>query len=210
LKDLESKPIPGVFPRELTQTAATSGIAQSLYSKDFWEYLTEGLVQAYEGDGKILMLLSDSMNGRNENGQYSNIQAANVAVNCADDKPRYTPAYVESKLPEFRAASPQFGDYLAWGMLSCTDWAVPGAAEHPVVSAPGSAPILVVGNTGDPATPYEGARKMVDALGKGVGVELTYEGQGHGSYDSGNKCVRGAVDGYLLNGTVPKAGTVCK
>ncbi|MGW1945122.1 alpha/beta hydrolase [Streptomyces sp. NPDC001940] len=210
LKDLESKPIPGVFPRELTQTAATSGIAQSLYSKDFWEYLTEGLVQAYEGDGKILMLLSDSMNGRNEEGQYSNIQAANVAVNCADDKPRYTPAYVKSKLPEFRAASPLFGDYLAWGMLSCTDWAVPGAADHPDVSAPGSAPILVVGNTGDPATPYEGARKMVDALGKGVGVELTYEGQGHGSYDSGNKCVRGAVDGYLLNGTVPPAGTVCK
>ncbi|WP_405783130.1 alpha/beta hydrolase [Streptomyces sp. NBC_01378] len=210
LKDLDSKPIPGVFPRDLTQTAATNGIAQSLYSKDFWEYLTEGLVQAYEGNGQILMLLSDSMNGRSEDGKYSNIQAANVSVNCADDKPRYTPAYVKSKLPEFRAASPLFGDYLAWGMLSCTDWAVPGAADHPDVSAPGSAPILVVGNTGDPATPYEGARKMVDALGKGVGVELTYEGQGHGSYDSGNKCVRGAVDGYLLNGTVPKAGSVCK
>ncbi|MGW6359749.1 alpha/beta hydrolase [Streptomyces sp. NPDC055092] len=210
LKDLDSKPIPGVPPRDLTQTAATNGIAQSLYSKDFWEYLTEGLTQAYEGDGRILMLLSDSMNGRNENGTYSNIQAANVSVNCADDKPRYTSAYVRSKLPEFRAASPLFGDYLAWGMLSCTDWAVPGAANHPDVSAPGSAPILVVGNTGDPATPYEGARKMVDALGKGVGVELTYEGQGHGAYDSGNKCVRGAVDGYLLNGTMPKAGSVCK
>ncbi|MFF1691159.1 MULTISPECIES: alpha/beta hydrolase [unclassified Streptomyces] len=210
LKDLDSKPIPGVFPRELTQTAATNGIAQSLYSKDFWEYLTEGLVQAYDGDGKILMILSDSMNGRNEDGKYSNIQAANVSVSCADDKPRYTPTYVRSKLPEFRAASPLFGDYLAWGMLSCTDWAVPGAAEHPDVSAPGSAPILVVGNTGDPATPYEGAKKMVDALGKGVGVRLTYEGQGHGAYDSGNKCVRGAVDGYLLNGTVPKANSVCK
>ncbi|MFB8270060.1 MULTISPECIES: alpha/beta hydrolase [unclassified Streptomyces] len=210
LKDLDTKPIPGIFPRQLTQTAATNGIAQSLYSKDFWEYLTEGLVQAYEGDGRILMLLSDSMNGRSEDGKYSNIQAANVSVNCADDKPRYTTAYVKSKLPEFRAASPLFGDYLAWGMLSCTNWAVPGAADHPDVSAPGSAPILVVGNTGDPATPYEGARKMVDALGKGVGVELTYVGQGHGAYDSGNKCVRGAVDGYLLNGTVPKAGTVCK
>ncbi|MER7201009.1 peptidase [Streptomyces sp. CB01635] len=210
LKDLDSKPIPGVFPRELTQTAATNGIAQSLYSKDFWEYLTEGLAQAYEGDGKILMLLSDSMNGRNEDGKYSNLQAANVAVNCADDKPRYTPAYVRSKLPEFRAASPLFGDFLAWGMLSCTDWAVAGAADHPDVSAAGSAPIVVVGNTGDPATPYEGAKKMVGALGDGVGVQVTYEGQGHGAYDSGNKCVRGAVDSYLLNGTVPKAGTVCK
>ncbi|MFE7072000.1 alpha/beta hydrolase [Streptomyces sp. NPDC057620] len=209
LKDLDGKPIPGIFPRQLTQTAATSGIAQSLYSKEFWEYLTEGLQQAYDGDGKVLMLLSDSMNGRNQDGEYSNISAANVSINCADDKPRYTAADVTAKLPEFRRASPVFGDYLAWGMVGCTDWAVAGDADHPDVNAPGSAPILVVGNTGDPATPYEGARKMVDALGKGVGVELTYKGQGHGAYDSGNKCVRGAVNGYLLNGKVPRTGTVC-
>ena len=209
LKSLDSKPIPGIFPRQLTQTAATNGIAQALYSKDFWEYLTEGLEQAYSGDGKVLMALSDSMNGRSENGEYSNITAANIAINCADDKPRYTAADVERKLPEFRAASPLFGDFLAWGMVSCTDWAVPGAADHPDVSAAGSAPILVVGNTGDPATPYEGAKKMVDALGKGVAVELTYKGQGHGAYDSKNKCVQSAVNGYLLNGKVPAAGTVC-
>ncbi|MFE0797403.1 alpha/beta hydrolase [Streptomyces mutabilis] len=209
LKDLDRRPIPGIFPRELTQTAATGGIAQALYSKDFWEYLTEGLVQAYDGDGRVLMALSDSLNGRDENGRYSNITAANVAINCADDKPRYGPAYVEDKLPEFRKASPVFGDYLAWSMLSCTDWPVPGAADHPDVSAPGAAPILVIGNTGDPATPYEGAGKMVEALGKGVGVELTYKGQGHGAYDSKNKCVQDAVHGYLLDGRVPAAGTVC-
>ncbi|SES25103.1 TAP-like protein [Streptomyces sp. yr375] len=209
LKDLDAKPLPGSFPRELTQSAATNGIAQALYSKDFWEYLTEGLEQAYSGDGKILMLLSDLMNGRTENGEYSNITAANIAINCADDKPRYSTAYVQKKLPEFRTASSLFGDFLAWSMLSCTDWAVPGAADHPDVSAPGSAPILVVGNTGDPATPYEGARKMVDALGKGVGVELTYKGQGHGAYGSKNKCVQAAVNGYLLTGKPPAAGTVC-
>ncbi|MFI6352808.1 alpha/beta hydrolase [Streptomyces sp. NPDC050743] len=209
LNDLEKRPIPGIAPRQLTQTAATNGIAQSLYSKDFWQYLTEGLEQAYAGDGKILMLLSDSMNGRSENGEYSNITAANIAINCADEKPRYTADYVQRKLPEFRAVSPMFGDYLAWGMLSCTDWPVAGAADHPDVSAPGSAPILVVGNTGDPATPYEGAKKMVDALGKGVAVELTYKGQGHGAYDSKNRCVQRAVNGYLLEGREPKAGTVC-
>ncbi|MEU1188826.1 alpha/beta fold hydrolase [Streptomyces sp. NPDC005859] len=209
LKNLDDRPIPGIFPRELTQSTATNGIAQALYSKDFWEYLTEGLEQAYAGDGKILMLLSDLLNGRNENGEYSNITAANISINCADDKPRYSTAQVQRRLPEFRAASSVFGDFLAWGMVGCTDWPVPGAADHPDVSAPGSAPILVVGNTGDPATPYEGARKMVDALGPGVGVELTYKGQGHGAYGSKNKCVRTAVNGYLLNGKVPAEGTVC-
>ncbi|MEU3611404.1 alpha/beta fold hydrolase [Streptomyces sp. NPDC006872] len=209
LTDLDGKPIPGVFPRPLTQSAATNGIAQALYSQDFWEYLTEGLEQAYAGDGRILMLLSDLMNGRSQNGEYSNIAAANVSVNCSDDKARHSTAYVAEKLPEFRAASSLFGDFLAWGLVGCTDWAVPGAADHPDVSAPGSAPILVVGNTGDPATPYEGARKMVAALGRGVGVELTYKGQGHGAYGSGNQCVQAAVNGYLLSGKVPAAGTVC-
>ncbi|GAA4070538.1 alpha/beta hydrolase [Streptomyces shaanxiensis] len=209
LKDLDSKPIQGIFPRELTQTAATSGILAALYSKDFWEYLTQGLVQAYDGDGSTLMLLADSNNGRRENGEYSNLIPANVSINCADQKPRYTAGYVERRLPAFRAASNLFGDYMAWSMVGCTDWSVAGAADHPDVSAPGSAPILVVGNTGDPATPYEGARSMVQALGKGVGVELTYKGQGHGAYNSKNKCVQDAVNGYLLDGKVPTAGSVC-
>ncbi|MGX2994679.1 alpha/beta hydrolase [Streptomyces sp. JNUCC 64] len=209
LRDLEKDPLPGLFPRELTQTAATGGIAQALYSEDFWEYLTEGLQQAYDGDGQVLMTLSDAMNGRGEDGKYSNVQAANIAINCADDKPRYTPDDVTARLPAFRAASPVFGDFLAWSLVSCLDWAVPGAADHPDVAAAGAAPILVVGNTGDPATPYEGARRMVDALGPGVGVELTYKGQGHGAYDSGDPCVREAVDGYLLDGKLPAEGTVC-
>ncbi|MDX3456621.1 alpha/beta hydrolase [Streptomyces sp. ME02-8801-2C] len=209
LEQLDARPIRGLFPRELTQSSATDGIAQALYSQDFWPYLTQGLDQAYEGDGTVLMLLADSMNGRNRNGEYSNLTAANLAINCSDAKARYTVANVEAKLPRFRAASPVFGDYMAWSMVDCTDWAVPGAAEHPDVRASGSAPILVVGNTGDPATPYGGARKMVGALGEGVGVELTYKGQGHGAYNSGNRCVLTAVNGYLLKGKVPAAGTVC-
>ncbi|MFE7840871.1 alpha/beta hydrolase [Streptomyces sp. NPDC057474] len=209
LSDLDSKPITGVFPRDLTESEARAGIAQALYSQDLWQYLTEGLEQAYDGDGRVLMLLSDSLNGRSENGEYSNLTAANVSINCADDKPRYTTEDVEARLAEFRATSPVFGEWLAWSMLSCTNWAVAGAADHPDVRAPGSAPILVIGNTGDPATPYEGARKMVEALGRGVGIGLTYKGQGHGAYSSGNACVQTAVDGYLLTGKVPKSGTVC-
>lgn len=209
LGDLDSRPISGVFPRELTQSEARTGIAQALYSQGLWPYLTQGLEQAYDGDGRLLMLLSDAMNGRDENGEYSNLAAANTSINCADDKARYTVEDVEARLPQFRAASPVFGDWLAWSMITCTDWAVAGAGDHPDVRAPGSAPILVIGNTGDPATPYAGARKMVEALGAGVGVELTYEGQGHGAYGSGNACVRTAVNDYLLAGKVPKAGTIC-
>jgi hypothetical protein len=51
---------------------------------------------------------------------------------------------------------------------------------------------------------------MVNALGEGVGVELTYEGEGHGAYNGGNACVQNTVNAYFLEGKVPASGTVCK
>lgn len=208
-KALAAKPIPGIGDRMLTETQATNGIAQALYSKELWPLLEQGLDEAEGGQGQLLMALSDALNGRDQQGRYSNIGAANTAINCVDDKERYTLEQTKAKLAEFRAASPVFGDLLGWGMLTCTGWPVPGTWETPDVSAPGADPILVIGNTGDPATPYEGARNMVERLGPGVGVELTYKGEGHGAYNSGDPCVQKAVNGYLLDGKTPAEGTVC-
>ncbi|WP_078610461.1 MULTISPECIES: alpha/beta hydrolase [Streptomyces] len=209
LKRLDRRPVPGIGNRKLTEALANGGIAQSLYSQDFWQYLTQGIADAQKGDGKILLALGDAMNGRNPDGHYSTLQSSLTAISCADFKQRYTVHDIEAKLPEFRKASPVFGSYLAWSLTQCTDWPVHGAWRTPDVSAPGAAPILVVGNTGDPATPYAGARKMVEELGPGVGVELTYRGEGHGAYDSGNACVRRTVNDYLLRGKVPPSGKVC-
>ncbi|GGT08115.1 alpha/beta hydrolase [Streptomyces atratus] len=210
LTRLEKNPIPGLGTRQLTQSLAITGIAASLYSKETWPLLEQGVDEADGGNGALLLALADSLNGREADGHYDNSMAANTAINCADSKQRFTADQTMAKLPEFQSASPVFGDYLGWGLMACTGWPVAGVWETPDVSAPGAAPILVIGNTGDPATPYKGAKSMADALGKGVGVELTYEGQGHGAYNSGNACVQKVVGDYLLNGKVPAAGTVCK
>ncbi|MFI9236498.1 alpha/beta hydrolase [Streptomyces sp. NPDC053079] len=209
LNRLQKNPVPGGGGRDLTQSLATSGIAQSLYSRDFWDYLTEGVEDAENGDGKILLALGDSMNGRAQDGKYSSLQASLNAITCADFAQRYTAAEIEGKVPEFRRASSVFGEFMAWSLLQCTGWPAKGEWQTPDVSAKGSAPVLVVGNTGDPATPYEGAHKMAQELGPGVGVEMTYRGEGHGAYDSGNACVKSAVDAYLLEGTVPDAHKIC-
>jgi pimeloyl-ACP methyl ester carboxylesterase len=209
LQRLDRNPVPAGDGRELTQSQATNGIVQTLYSKDFWQYLEQGLDEADGGNGSLLLVLADAMNGRNQDGTYSNIGAANAAVNCVDTKERHDLAYARSRVADFRKASPVFGDFLAWGLSGCSTWPVPGRWETPDVSAPGAAPILVIGTTGDPATPYEGARKMARELGEGVGVELTYKGEGHGAYNGGSACVKAAVDGYLLEGRVPASGTVC-
>ncbi|TXS56796.1 alpha/beta hydrolase [Streptomyces sp. t39] len=209
LDGLDAKPIPGIGGRELTQSQGLNGIAQTLYSREYWELLEQALDEAEGGDGALLMAFSDALTGRNENGTYSNSQAAGAAIGCVDSKERYTLEQTRAALPRFEKASPVFGTFLGWGLLGCTEWPVPGTWTHPDVSAPGAAPILVIGNTGDPATPYEGAQRMAEALGEGVGVRMTYRGEGHGAYGN-SACVDRAVNGYLLDGRVPKDGTVCR
>ncbi|WP_380284624.1 alpha/beta hydrolase [Kitasatospora purpeofusca] len=210
LRGLDAAPLPADGGRTLTQDLAVTGIAAALYSEASWNALAVGLQEAMQGgSGTTLLALADAYLGRDAQGRYSNLSAANRAITCVDDRQRYTDAEVQEQLPAFRQASPVFGDFAAWGLTACSGWPVPGRTDHPEVGAPGAAPIVVIGNTGDPATPYEGARAMAQQLGAGVGVTVTLRGQGHGGYDTGNPCLKQAVDQYLLDGVVPPDGTTC-
>lgn len=209
---LDEKPLETDDPagRKLNGSLASGGVALALYSDDFWEVLTEGLQSAIDdGDGTLLLRLSDLLNGRRDDGSYDNSQAALIAISCADTKPRYSLKDVRRQLPKFDEASPVFGDMTAWGMAQCHGWPVKGAADHPQIDAKGSDQILLVGTTGDPATPYEGTKKMAEALGEDVAVELTFDGEGHGAYNSGDDCVQRYVNAYLLQGELPEDGTTC-
>ncbi|GHH90222.1 alpha/beta hydrolase [Streptomyces capillispiralis] len=211
LDRIDAEPLPtSSSGRELTQTLALTGIVLPLYSKDGWPALTSALKAAEEGDGSELLALADGYNDRDTSGRYGTTTHSQRVISCLDDKQRPTVAETKKLLPEFEEISPVFGSFLGWDTAGwCHDWPVPGQHDTPEVSAPGAAPVLVVGNTGDPATPYEGARKMADELGEGVGVVLTWKGEGHGAYGSGSDCVDSTVNAYLLDGTVPEDGKVC-
>ncbi|MGW3133413.1 alpha/beta hydrolase [Streptomyces sp. NPDC001123] len=210
LDRLDATPLRTSSGRKLTQSLAVTGIVLPLYSQDSWPSLTSALKAAEEGDGSELLSLADQYNERDSSGHYGTTTHSQRVISCLDDKERPTLAETRKRLAGFEKVSPVFGDFLGWDSAGwCHDWPVAGQWDTPEVSAPGAAPILLVGNTGDPATPYEGARRMADELGKGVGVELTWKGEGHGAYGSGSDCVDSAVNAYLLSGTVPKDGTVC-
>ncbi|CAL9494626.1 alpha/beta hydrolase [Streptomyces sp. enrichment culture] len=213
---LDDTPLATPDGGELDGDALVDAISGALYRQDYWPALRVGLEAAADDNGEVLHDLAEALGQHGRGGdtddsdEQSNEDDAFRAITCDDSSSRYTVADVLSRLPDFLEASPLFGPGLAWSTLSCDGWPVPGAARHPEVSAPGAPPVLLVGNTGDPATPYEGAARMAERLGEKVGVELTYEGEGHGAYDSGNTCVQNAVNAYLLNGTLPEPGTTCK
>ncbi|WP_405507330.1 alpha/beta hydrolase [Streptomyces purpurascens] len=211
LRRIDARPLPTATPgRKLTQTLAVTGLTLPLYNKESWPTLTSALDAAERGDGSELLTLADGYNDRAPSGHYGTITHSQRVISCLDDRQRPTATRTKELLPEFEKISPVFGTFLGWDTAGwCHDWPVPGQHDTPEVSAPGAAPVLVVGNTGDPATPYEGARRMADELGKGVGVMLTWRGEGHGAYGSGSDCVDSTVDAYLLDGSVPKDGKVC-
>lgn len=209
LKRIDAEPLPTGTDRELNESLAVTGIVLPLYSKDSWPVLTRALDEAESGSGATLLQLADSYNGRDENGHYDTETHSQRAISCADGRARPTAAEAKALLPEFEKLSPVFGPFLAWDTAGwCAGWPVKGEHDTPEASAPGAGPILVVGTTGDPATPYEGARKMADELGRGVGVLLSNKGEGHGAY-GGNSCVTSTVDAYFLDGKVPADGTTC-
>ncbi|MYQ36920.1 TAP-like protein [Streptomyces sp. LamerLS-316] len=209
VRSLDAEPLPTEFGRPLTQSLALDGIAAALYDSDMgWQMLRAGLAAAEEGDGSLLLFLSDGINERTDGEGYSNLDDAFTAVSCADYTDRFTTDDVRQHLPEYRKASAVFGEWMAWELLQCAGWPVAGHAPTVDVAADGADPILVIGNTGDPATPYEGAGRMADELGEGVGVRLTVDGEGHGTYGV-DDCLTALVDTYLLDGTVPEDDTTC-
>lgn len=187
--------------RMLTQGMAFYGIAKPLYSESTWISLSNAFDAALQGDGSVLARLADAY-FEEANGE------AFLVISCLDARDQPTVADVEAAEPRFARASPVFGRSLAWGSLSCSDW--PIKATHPQVDidARTSAPILLVGTTGDPATPYESAKSLAKQLSSSV--LLTRVGDGHTAYASGNDCIDDHVDRYLVSGKPPAEGTVCR
>jgi len=208
LDGLDTSPLPTGTSRVLTQQLGETAIVSALYSRSDWVVLRLALVQAFDGNGGGLLELADGYSGR-VNGTYdSSLLQANVAINCLDSGTAGTAlSDVEKQAAAYQSAAPIFGDSTRWAALACHDWPVTAEFPPPKLTAVGAAPIVVVGTTRDPATPYAWAKELASTLASGV--LLTRDGDGHTGYHQGNSCIDAAVDAYLLAGTAPTDGKRC-
>ncbi|MFF7990413.1 alpha/beta hydrolase [Kitasatospora xanthocidica] len=194
--------------RRLTESQATTGVIEAMYADFLWPKLRTALSDAKAGDGTGLLKLSDAYYGREADGTYPNLMFANTAVNCLDlPAPFRGPEDVQRAVPDFERVSPHFGRDMAWMALTCAYWPVRATGAAHTVRAAGAAPIVVVGTTRDPATPYAWARSLAGQLESGR--LLTFDGDGHTAYGRHSACVDGAVNHYLLTGEAPEQGKRC-
>ncbi|WP_028643522.1 alpha/beta hydrolase [Nocardioides sp. URHA0020] len=205
-EDVDEQPIPA-GDRRLEVGNAFYGTVLPLYSRDSWSALTMGLQQAFDGDGSTLLSFSDIYSGRGRNGYTDNGSEAFYAISCLDDPWAIPAAKVPASLSDFEQASPTFGTVFAWGQTSCGGMQARSTEPARTITATGAAPIVVIGTTRDPATPYVWAKSLAAELDSGVLVSR--DGDGHTGYTEGNKCVDRAVDAYYLAGTVPDDGLSC-
>lgn len=177
-------------------------LLDGLYSRSDWPRLADALAQAAAGDGAAVLAMSL---GYTTNGS-SNGADAGTAISCLDHPVSRDLATYPALAAADGAVAPVFGPLLAWGQAGCAVWPVQPTRTPGPILAPGSPPIVVVGTTGDPATPYPWAVSLAHELQHGVLV--TRDGIDHVAYFY-SPCVRDVVQSYFVGLTPPAPGTVC-
>jgi len=199
MAELDENPIPTSAGRpDLTRGMALTAVAQAMYSDSYWSFLENALAAAQAGDGSDLLSLYDDYFQRQPDGTYGNELEAFVNILCADSPDRITVEEADARVPQYQANAPRFspgttGDY------TCTFW--PKALDPRIkITGKGAGPIVVIGTTGDAATPLASTRNMVKALEEGRLIVVTAEQ--HTGYNV-NSCVNDAVDSYLIDLQAP-------
>ncbi|MGD0882125.1 MAG: alpha/beta hydrolase [Acidimicrobiales bacterium] len=179
-----------------------NALLAGLESQSSWPTLGAALAAAAQGDGTA----ATSMSGRYETGGSTNGADAEQAIDCLDHPVDRNPADYPALAAQAGLSAPVFGPLLTWGLLGCATWpALPTRAPAPA-SDTGAPPILVVGTTGDPVTPFAWAVSLARQLTGAV--LLSWQGQSHVAYFY-SPCVRSAYQAYLIGGVLPAPGSVC-
>lgn len=205
----EQRPIDAGGGHTVNGTLAFYGVIVTLYNDDYWPLLTSALSEAIvQNTASQLLEYADVYLDRTVDGTYlSNSNLAFQAINCLD-YPTTTRDYQQMVAfrDEVAKVAPTFADWFAMSP-GCETWPFQSQRTPAPVHATGAAPILVIGTTGDPATPYEWAQALASQLDSGV--LLTWKGQGHTAYGRAGSCISTAVETYLLTGDTPAVGTTC-
>jgi pimeloyl-ACP methyl ester carboxylesterase len=204
-----------VGKRLITEGLVVTGTASALYDDvSGWPLLRSAIAQALVGDGTKFAQLADAYSGRSDDGTYaSNESDANVVIDCLDWPQNKSNDQIRAGVGAYINVSPVFGPYVAYSGITC-NFFNQAIGRMQINTDPNSAqirnvatPIVIIGTTHDPATPYAWAQDLHRYI---LGSYLvTLKAEGHTGYGRGSTCTDDAVDIYLLTGKTPAKNLIC-
>jgi pimeloyl-ACP methyl ester carboxylesterase len=208
LARLRRGPIPApdaTPPGRLTYSGLSGVLVAALTNPAAWPELAQDLQRAMDGNGSSLETLARTVLA----GTRSAANDPPTAITCTDSPARQGPGAWPQVIARMRRVSPWAGLFVGWSSWApCASWPARAADRY---TGPWNAhtqhPILVIGTTFDPASPYTNARRVVRLLANAV--LLTHDGYGHTSEADPSQCVIHATRTYLVDLTTPQKGTVC-
>lgn len=206
MESLDANPVPSRPGRpDVNRDVATSAVIQAMYSDTYWPALEHSLAEAQGGDGSGLLQLYDEYYRRNPDGTYGNMFEAFQSISCADVRERPTVAEVDREAALYEEVAPHLVPPGSAGGYFCTFF--PPAVDPRVdITGAGAGPVVVIGTTGDPATPFESTVAMADKLEDGRLISV--DANQHLGYGV-NRCVVDAVNDYLIDLVAPAAPLEC-
>jgi pimeloyl-ACP methyl ester carboxylesterase len=200
--------------RAATESLIVLGSASALYDDiDGWPKLRTAIAEGLSGYGDTYLELADQYTDRGSNGKYtSNTLDAGAIIDCLDWPDSRTIDQIKTDAKRFTDAAPIFGPYLAYTNIACKYLTAPAKDKFTrttnKITSINTAPIIVIGTTRDPATPYDwavGLNKIFTSS-----KLITLNADGHTGQGRGNVCVDYAVNTYLLQGKSPNKNLGCK
>ena len=213
LDGIDARELQNFDGRVLDSATLTTGIIQNLYSESYWPDMIDIFIDLENDDPTTAFTSADYYNQRDPGGTYaSNANDVYIAATCVDGDFATDPESTLDRIAQIDAAAPILGKYATYDDfavldVACSNWPYPRADFPTDFSAPGSPPILVIGTSNDPATPYASSVKLASLLSQGV--LISYDGEGHTIYNQGVPCVDDVVDAFFVDGTVPAADPMC-
>lgn len=194
--------------RVLGESLMVIGTASALYDSDNgWPELRKAIAEAQQGKGDTFIQLADMYTGRDSDGTYPNNEFdAGAVIDCLDFTDHRTISEMKRDAAAIAKAAPIFGPYLGYTELGCSF--MPKNSPVVVKQTTTTAPVVIIGTTNDPATPYTWAKSLATLLPNSR--LLTLVGDGHTGQGRGNACIDDVVDKYYLTGTLPAASLSCR
>jgi len=209
LDRVDKEPLQGSDGRTFSAGTMLTAIITPLYAQGNWPYLDDLFETVSKGETRVGFLLADFYHDRSADGIYlDNSNEAFTAINCLDYPSNETPdlAAMRAEAESLSALAPTIGKYQGYSGAFCAGWPAKSVDERKPVRGAGADPILVIGTTGDPATPYQWSVLLAKQLESGVLV--SFQGEGHTAYGK-SSCVSTLVDAYFLRGDVPASDPMC-